>query len=183
MKYLLKNFKVEKDVYLLTGKVFNKPLLEKLKRFVLTKSVDHISEKTNVKSARTPFRSLLSNDEFFGFIKEIKDTVSEIWPHSFVIHDAWGNVYRGPHDHCKRHTHYGTTAFCGILYLSDDGPGTYFHEINVKVREEFGKFVLFHPILYHEVPEFNYKKERVVVAFNCDDNKYLLDPKKGRILK
>jgi len=183
MKTNLQKFKIKKEVYILTGKVTNRPLLEKLKEFVMQKAIENISEKTNVFSARTEFKSLLGNNEFFGFIKEIRDTVPLIWTQHYVVFDAWGNVYKGAQDHCKRHSHYGTTAFCGILYLSEEGPGTYFDEINVTVKEEFGKFILFSPLLYHQVPEYYHKKERVVVVFNCDEHKYLLDPRKGRILK
>jgi hypothetical protein len=50
-------------------------------------------------------------------------------------------------------------------------------------KEEFGKFVIFDPMLDHEVLKYHYKKERVVAAFNCDDGKYLPNPKTTKILK
>jgi len=183
MNYNLQRLQIKKDVFVLTGKINNQELLHKLKQYVIEKSSIVFSKNSNVHSARTGFKELINNNEFFGFLKESKDIIYNAWEKDYVVHDAWGCVYRDPGNFCKRHNHLGTTAFSGILYLTDDGPGTYFHELDLTIKEEKGKFVIFHPILYHEVPRYNYKKERVVVAFNCDDHQYLMDKKTTKILK
>lgn len=183
LEYNLKKLKIQKEVFILTGKIKNEPLLKKLKQFILDKSHIKFKEGSNVHSSRTDFKALINNDEFFGFLKEAKDIISFAWDKDFVVFDAWGCVYRESSDYCKKHNHLGTTAFSGILYLSDHGPGTYFNELNLTIKEEFGKFVIFDPMLYHEVPYYNYKKERVVAAFNCDDHKYMTNPNTTKILR
>lgn len=183
MIYNLKNFKVQKNVFVLTGKINNERLLNKLKDFIKEKSSIVFKEGSNVHSSRTDFKALINNDEFFGFLKASRDIIAKAWPYDFNVFDAWGCVYREPTDFCIRHNHLGTTAFSGILYLSNEGPGTYFNELDLTVKEEFGKFVIFDPMLDHEVPRYYYKKERVVAAFNCDDGKYLPNPKTTKILK
>ena len=60
---------------------------------------------------------------------------------------------------------------------------TYFPELNLTVKEEVGKFVIFDPMLYHEVPKYKYTKERVTVAFNCDEHQFLMNSKTTKILK
>jgi hypothetical protein len=65
------------------------------------------------------------------------------------------------------HNHKGSTAFSGILYLTDGpGPGTYFPHYDLTVHEKKGRFCLFHGHLQHEVKKFNYTKDRITVAFN-----------------
>ena len=183
MNYNLKRLKIKKDVFILTSKINNRSLLNKLKEYVIEKSSILFSKNSNVHSSRTDFKALINNEEFFGFLKESKDIIHNAWKHDFVVHDAWGCVYREPNDFCIKHNHLGTTAFSGILYLTDHGPGTYFPELDLTVKEEIGKFVIFDPILYHEVPKYRYTKERVIVAFNCDEHQYLMNKKTTKILK
>jgi hypothetical protein len=57
-------------------------------------------------------------------------------------------------------------SFCGILYLTEGGPGTYFKEYDLLIKEEVGKFILFHPMLKHSVQEIDKDIERITVAFN-----------------
>ena len=66
------------------------------------------------------------------------------------------------------HDHELTSAFSGILYLTEGGPGTFFHEHNITIEEEIGKFILFHPRLMHSVKKIENDIERITVAFNMD---------------
>ena len=38
-----------------------------------------------------------------------------------------------------------------------------------------GRYILFKPWMYHNVRKFDYKKERITVAFNCDLTGSILD--------
>mgnify|MGYP003139080148 FL=1 len=183
MTYNLKRLKIKKEVFILTSKIYNRELLHKLKDYVIEKSSIIFSKNSNVYSARTDFKALINNDEFFGFLKESRDIIYNAWEKDYVVHDAWGCVYKDPNNFCKRHNHLGTTAFSGILYLTDHGPGTYFHELDITVKEEVGKFIIFDPMLYHEVPRYKYTKERVIVSFNCDEHQFLMNKKTTKILK
>ena len=183
MDFNLKKLKVQKDVFVLTGKIKNEKLLTNLKKYIIQESSIIYKEGSNVHSERTDFKALINNDEFFGFLKEAKDTITHAWPYDFNVFDAWGCVYKDPSDFRMRHNHLGTTAFSGIIYLGNEGPGTFFPELNLTVKEEFGKFVIFTPMLDHEVSRYQYKKPRVIAAFNCDDHKYATNPKTTKVLR
>ena len=68
----------------------------------------------------------------------------------------------------SEHDHRSTTAFCGILYLTEGGPGTYFKEYDLTINEEIGKYILFHPDLLHSVSKITNNIERMTVAFNMN---------------
>jgi len=130
-----------------------------------------ISRKTNVKADRTDFESLKFNPLFHEFLTKIKKDIYKIFPYNFLIDSAWANFYK-KEDYAEEHTHLGTTAFCGILYCTDGpGPGTYFSQYDLVVKEKKGRFVLFNPLLLHSVPKFNYQSERITIAFNMGEVK------------
>ena len=79
MRYNLKRLKIKKEVFILTSKIYNRELLHKLKDYVIEKSSIIFSKKSNVHSARTDFKALINNDEFFGFLKESKDIIYNAW--------------------------------------------------------------------------------------------------------
>jgi hypothetical protein len=136
---------------------------------------------TNVIGKHSEFNFFNENKNFHDFLKLIKKQIYSIYQSNFIIDGSWFNIYTIG-SYAKPHDHKGTTAFSGILYLTDGpGPGTYFPEYDLTVREKKGKFVLFHGNLKHEVKKFNYKKDRVTIAFNCsqigfhnEDQKILL---------
>ena len=73
-------------------------------------------------------------------------------------------------DKVRGHNHRGSIgAFCGIIYLSDQGPGTFFKELNFLLPEKTGRYVLFHPLLFHEVKKIENDIERLTIAFNCHE--------------
>jgi hypothetical protein len=98
----------------------------------------------------------------------IRQELSFICHKSFVINEAWGNICKKG-DEVLEHNHRGTTSFCGILYLTENGPGTFFKDLNINVDEKIGKFVLFHPILFHQVKKIENDIERITVAFNMNE--------------
>lgn len=132
-----------------------------------------ISNLTNVKAQHTNFHSLNLCPEFHEFLKKIKKDIFKIYPLNFSIDSAWTNFYgKTKTDHAQEHSHNGTTAFCGILYCTDGpGPGTYFSQYDLNVKEKKGRFILFHPLLLHSVQEFNYQSERITIAFNMNEVK------------
>ena len=60
----------------------------------------------------------------------------------------------------------------GTLYLTENGPGTYFPQFNKTVVEKIGKFVFFSSEANHSVAKSNVKQKRYTVAcnFNEKDN-------------
>lgn len=160
--------KIKKEIFLLEGIIKNKELLDILKNKIINEvEINNVMQR-NVMGKSTNYNFFIKDFDFVSFIKSIKKEIEKIYPYDFIIREAWGNVYN-KNDFAKEHTHIDTTAFCGIVYLSDNGPGTYFSELKLTVKEKIGKFVLFSPILNHSVNKC--KNKRITLAFNMDECK------------
>ena len=164
--------KITRDSYISVCYVKDKNLLERLKNKIIKKSNgSDLNYKTNVKAKFTGFESLIHEPETLEFIKHIEPFINNIYIKSTYLGECWGNIYTN-NDHTLEHHHQNCTGFCGILYLSEGGPGTYFSDFNITVNEEYGKVVLFDPLLYHEVKSSNLENTRITMAFNCYEKKY-----------
>ena len=165
--------KIELDSYILINEINDFELIDKLildvKAGVKTSI---ISGKTNVKGEHTNFTHLTENSNFHKFLKLIQPSIYKIYQRNFIIRDAWGNIYSKEEHYANCHNHGESSAFCGILYCTDGpGPGTYFNQHDLLISEKKGRFVLFSPILNHEVHNFKYIKDRITIAFNFMETK------------
>jgi hypothetical protein len=167
MKYELKLKELYTQGFLLIGKINDKEIIENLKKFIKENKDENFSYKTSVKAHFTGFKSLVDNGYFHKFLRAIDECIKKIYNLDFVIHEAWGNLYKKSEE-AVPHKHPSVTAFCGILYLTEGGPGTYFHDFDFTIEEEIGKFVLFHPYLLHSVKKIENDIERITVAFNMN---------------
>ena len=170
MNFELKVKEILKETYILIGKINNEQLIKNLVDFVKKNKDENLSYKTNVKGHFTGFKSLIENDNFVSFLKEIQENIKIIYRENFVIQDAWGTLCK-KEEEVLEHDHIGITGFCGILYLTEGGPGTYFKEYDLLIEEEIGKYILFHPFLKHKVEKIKNNIERVTVAFNMNQLK------------
>ena len=162
---------IKRESYISTCFVKNKNLLERIKNKIIEKTKDSsLDYKTNVKAKFTGFYSLREEPEIFEFITEIKPFIDNIYSQVAILEECWGNVYDND-DHAALHHHKEVTGFCGILYLSEGGPGTYFKDFDTTIKEEYGKVVLFDPLLLHQVVPSNLQNTRITMAFNCYDHK------------
>jgi len=163
MELLKKN--IDLQTFILIDKIEDTLIIDNLKKDVYA-CTDYFPTYTNVIAKHTQFDYLKGNIHFHNFLKTIKKQIYTVFQENFIVHEVWGNIYNN-NDYAKLHSHVGSTAFSGILYLTDGpGPGTYFPQYDLTVAEEAGKFVLFHGHLLHEVKKFNYTKDRVTIAFN-----------------
>jgi hypothetical protein len=135
--------------------------------------IDPHKELTNVIGQHTQFNALTENPNFINFIKLIKKQIFYFYrKKEFRMKEVWGNIYSNNDHYTKMHCHGESSAFCGILYCTDGpGPGTYFNDYDLTIEEKKGRFVLFHPMLFHEVKKFDYKKERITIAWNFFQSK------------
>jgi hypothetical protein len=161
------NKKIEIDTYVLVGEINNFDLIDNLIKDIREGvKISKVSGKTNVTAEHTEFKYLVSNPDFHKFLKIIQPSIYKIYQHNFLLKDVWGNIYSKNTDCALPHVH-NDSAFCGILYCTDGpGPGTYFNEYDLLVKEKKGRFVLFHPRLLHEVKPYDYKSDRITVAWN-----------------
>ena len=159
------NKEIKLDTFILIDKINDQTIVDNLKEDIY-KNDEYFHQNTNVIAKHSKFKFLVNNKNFHDFLKLIKKQIYIIYKKNFVIDEVWANIYNGE-DYTKMHAHQGSSAFSGILYLTDGpGPGTYFPEYNLTIEEEAGKFVLFHGHLKHEVKNFKYTKDRLTVAFN-----------------
>ena len=163
---------IQRESYISTFFVKNKDLLERIKHKIIEQIKEDcpLNYKTNVKAKFTGFHSLVEEPEIFEFITEIKPCIDNISNQVTIVKDCWGNVYDND-DHTLLHHHKDCTGFCGILYLTEGGPGTYFKDFDTTIKEEYGKVVLFDPLLLHQVVPSNLQKTRITMAFNCYEKK------------
>jgi hypothetical protein len=151
--------------FILTGKIYNKEIIENLTSSIKKNIDPKLHSKTCVKAGFTGFQSLVEDKYFINFLTLIKQNIKMIYPNNFIISEAWGNFCK-KNDQVTEHDHRGASAFCGILYLSEGGPGTFFPDYEITIEEEIGKFILFSPILRHSVKKIEKDIERISLAFN-----------------
>jgi hypothetical protein len=159
---------ITKETFLLIGKLEDRNIINNLINFVKNNKNQDLSYKTNVKGDFTGFKSLIDNSDFHKFLNIIQRPIKMIYQNNFIIDSAWGNILKNGGEVIE-HAHEGTNAFCGILYLSEGGPGTFFNQYNLNIEEEIGKFVLFSPELIHSVKKIDKDIERITIAFNMNE--------------
>jgi hypothetical protein len=138
-----------------------------LKEIYSAEEKDFLKYPTNVIAKHTRFDYLKNSENFHKFLKNIDEQIKKICKQSFLIEYVWANIYNGSDSYVKEHAHEDATAFSGILYLTDGpGPGTYFNDYDKLIKEEKGKFVLFHGHLKHSVPKYAYNKDRITISWN-----------------
>lgn len=161
------------NVFLLQGRIYDFDLIERLKKKLLLKINDSTMHyKTNVKAKMKEFNVFNEDEDFYKFINLIKFYIESISKHPFFIESSWGNIYEKNTDISLKHTHRPCDFMSGILYLTDNGPGTYFEEFGLTTQEQVGKFLLFSPLALHEVKPFDYKDKRMVISFNLNEIKH-----------
>jgi hypothetical protein len=167
---------IKTNTFILIGELNNDVLINSLIKDVkeqIEKEQNMHSYTTEVKALTTGFHSLREHPNIINFFHKIKSSIFKIYKKKFFINDAWGNIYSKPNiDFARDHNHMQTSAFCCIIYLTDGpGPGTLFNEYDLIVPEKKGRFVLFHPLLVHEVKPYPYTKERITIACNLHEAK------------
>ncbi len=160
---------VERKTNIVIGEIDDDQLIDSL----IIEAKDKLKEstvsgKTNVRAEHTDFRALTYSPNFHSFLLKIKSSIKKIYEKKFEVREVWANIYKEPNkDYAITHSHADTSAFCGVLYCTDGpGPGTYFNDYDLTIQEKKGRFILFSPILLHEVRPYDYKKERITIAFN-----------------
>jgi hypothetical protein len=179
MNFNLQVKEILKETYILTGKINNQELIKNLIQIVKNNKDESLSYGTNVKGYFTGFKALIENDVFITFLKSIQENIKIIYKDNFIIGDAWGNLLKIGEEVIE-HDHKGASGFCGILYLTEGGPGTYFKEYDLLVEEEIGKYILFHPLLKHSVEKVKNNIERITIAFNMFEVKKWEDISKAK---
>jgi hypothetical protein len=122
------------------------------------------TNKTNVKGKMTNWKEFTNNKVFINILNNATNNFNFFNLNKSFLAEAWGNLLK-KNEEVKLHSH-KDSEFCGIMYLTDNGPGTHFPEIDMVIKEEIGKIVFFSGELSHFVPKIKDKKDRYTIAFN-----------------
>jgi hypothetical protein len=156
---------VSVETFIITGVFSNTEIINKLKNKIREQvKLSTLNYKTNVKGLFTGFHSLNEDEDFINFLISIKKSIQCISNYDFKVLDCWGNILRKG-DEVVEHSH-DNNGFSGILYLSENGPGTYFSDYDLTIEEKIGRYVLFTPFLQHSVKKIENNIERYSLAFN-----------------
>ena len=158
---------IEKDSFILIGRINDPDLIQRLISDITIgiKGRKNSSYKTNVIGKMTRFKYFNSNDNFIKVLDLIRPTFKKVIQRSIQLKDSWGNIL-DKNDYVKIHNHHPASV-SGILYLTE-GESTYFPSHNKHIEAEVGKFVLFDPMLDHEVTKNKSSKKRYSLSFNFE---------------
>ena len=155
---------VEKKIFLVEHQLTDLSFVEDFKNLIDFK-VSNLSYKTNVIGKMTEWDTFINNENFKKIITSNQDILKFfIKNENLYCNNAWGNKLEN-NDEVMLHNHRNSTIG-GIIYLTEEGPGTYFPEFNKTVKEKIGKIVFFDALAFHSVPKSNLNKARYTVAFN-----------------
>ena len=156
---------LEKKLFLIEHQLNDLSFVEDFKNLIDT-NISELSYKTNVKGKMTKWDTFVSNKDFQKIILSNVDIIKYFAINSYYCDNAWGNKLENE-DEVTPH-HHGTLdiIISGILYLTEDGPGTYFREFNKTIKEKIGKLVFFSSEAYHSVSKSNLNKARYTISFN-----------------
>lgn len=159
--------KIELNTFILIDEIDDEDLINELIKDVKKGvKISSVNRKTNIIGEHTNFDYFVNNPKFHKFLQKIRSSIYKIYKKNFIVNNVWGNIYSKPNDYAIEHDHEDAVV-CGILYCTNDsGPGTYFSQYDLLIKEKKGRFVLFHPQLLHEVKPYNYIDERITIAWN-----------------
>ena len=141
MEYTVTTQPITKNLFIIEHQLTNLSFINNFKTLI-DKNVGPLNYKTNV------------NGQIFNSFNFRAMTLSQ----------AWGNIIEKG-DEVMMHNHrYNSVS--GVLYLTENGPGTYFPQFNKTIVEKIGKFVFFSAEADHGVAKSNVKQKRYTIACN-----------------
>jgi hypothetical protein len=156
---------VEKKIFLIEHQLNDLSFVEDFKNLIDI-NISELSYKTNVKGKMTKWDTFVNNKDFQKIILNSADIIEHFAKDGAYCDNAWGNKLEND-DEVILHHHIGQDIIIsGILYLTEDGPGTYFKEFNKTIKEKIGKLVFFSSEAYHGVSKSNLNKTRYTLSFN-----------------
>ena len=165
MNFELRVKELSQETFILTGKINDGDIINNLINFVKNNKDENLSYKTKIKGHFTGFTSLVNNEDLNKFVNIIRPQIKLVYQNDFNVFEAWGNILKKDEE-VLEHVH-DINGFCVILYLTENGPGTFFKQHNFLVNEEIGKYVIFSPCLIHSVEKIKEDVDRITVAFNA----------------
>tara|TARA_R110000868_G_C10550958_1_gene735911 strand:- start:91 stop:645 length:555 start_codon:yes stop_codon:yes gene_type:complete len=167
-KYNITKRPVTKQAIIIETLIQDLSIVESLKKKIDEK-VGVNDYKTNVRGQMSGWLDLLHENSFKEILGQNKDLWMTEFPYidTYIPYEAWGNKLK-KNDLVEEHQHTPATV-SGIIYLTNEGPGTFFPEVDYTVKEEIGKVVLFSSDLKHSVDKFTFDGYRYTISFNLKE--------------
>jgi hypothetical protein len=154
---------IQKKLYLIEHQLNDLSFIEDFKTLI-DNNVSNLSYKTNVKGKMTAWSLFCDNKVFINIIKNCSEILGFFENKGLACNSAWGNILKGE-DEVIMHNH-PEAIVSGIIYLTENGPGTYFPQFNKTIEEKIGKIVFFSPEAMHSVTKSKLNEKRYTLAFN-----------------
>jgi len=123
-----------------------------------------LSYNTNVKNQMTDFQTFIDDIEIHQIFNKFVNLFSlHLNCGSMKLLNCWGTK-SCEFVETSKHAH--DLGVSGIIYLTEDGPGTFFPEFNFNVDEKIGKIVFFDSRALHEVKKTKITNPRYLLSFN-----------------
>ena len=163
MEYTVTTQPITKNLFIIEHQLTNLSFINNFKTLI-DKNVGPLNYKTNVKGKMTGWEFFKNIPEFNKILLEIGQIFNSFNFRAMTLSQAWGNIIEKG-DEVMMHNHrYNSVS--GVLYLTENGPGTYFPQFNKTIVEKIGKFVFFSAEADHGVAKSNVKQKRYTIACN-----------------
>jgi hypothetical protein len=132
-------------------------------------NISNRERETNVKADLTGWH-LLGCEELKQIVKDLAYKQAREHYHReykpIRVTECWGIVYNKG-DYAKPHNHYGN-IWSGVYYpkLTDSSGVLVFPDLNIRIKPEVGKLLLWESYIRHEVTEVI--GERLAISFNMN---------------
>ena len=166
MEYTVTTQPIKKDLFIIEYQIKDLSFVNNFK-LLIDKNVGALNYKTNVKGKMTDWEFFKQVPKFNELLLNIGEIFSAFPFRALTLVNAWGNIIEKGDEvviHNHRYNH-----ISGILYLTENGPGTYFPQFNKTVVEKIGKFVFFSSEANHSVAKSNIKQKRYTIACNFNE--------------
>jgi len=121
--------------------------------------------KTNVKGLMTNWTYFNNNNKFLNLLSPIIEFIKSFKKISRCgLHSSWGikenfNDFTAEHDHIPGY-------LSGIIYFENHEQALHFPEINISIKPEKNKFLIFSSFLKHKTKKNVLKKCKYAISFN-----------------
>lgn len=166
MEYTVTTQPIKKNLFIIEYQIKDLSFVNNFK-LLIDKNVGALNYKTNVKGKMTDWEFFKNVPEFNQLLLSIGEIFCAFPFKQLTLVNAWGNIIEKGDEvviHNHRYNH-----ISGILYLTENGPGTYFPQFNKTVVEKIGKFVFFSSEADHSVAKSNIKQKRYTIACNFNE--------------
>jgi|VirMetMinimDraft_7_1064189.scaffolds.fasta_scaffold09176_7 hypothetical protein len=131
---------------------------------------ENISYETNVRNKMTNWNCFINDVAIEKIFANMNSLVSILKLPSLKLDNCWG-TWSSNYVETYQHKH-TPSMMSGVLYLTEGGPGTFFPQFNINIKEKIGKLVFFHGDTLHMVKKHKLKKDRFLISFNFNELKF-----------